>query len=50
MVSLSPLISVLLSALHKNGVKFTAAADFTFKDIFLTVEKRMDLIMCLHIE
>lgn len=40
MASLSPLISVLFSALLKNGVKFTAAADFTFKDIFFTVGKK----------
>lgn len=50
MIFLSPLVSVLFSVLHKNGVKFTAAADFTFTDMFFTVGKRMDLIMCLHIE
>lgn len=41
MVSLWPLISVLFSGLYKNGVKFAAAEDFTFKDIFFTVGKEI---------
>lgn len=41
MVSLWPLIGILFSALYKNGVKFTAAEDFTFKDIFFTVGKEI---------
>lgn len=40
MVSLPPLINVVFSVSHKNSVKFTVAADFTFTDIFFTVGKK----------
>lgn len=36
-----PLIGILFSGLYKNGVKFTAAEDFTFKGIFFTVGKQI---------
>lgn len=33
--------AIALSGLYKNGVKFTAAEAFTFKDIFFTVGKEI---------
>lgn len=39
MASLWPLIGIAFSGLYKNSVKFTAAEDFSFKDIFFTAGK-----------
>lgn len=41
MVSLWTLIGIPLSKLYKNGVKFTATEDFTFKGIFFPVGKEI---------